>query len=83
MEVTIKDNRFVIIIKPWTIYFGLHKKVDRNMKYGIDFIIKHNEVLAEHTMKNEISWLLSKYEHGSNFREHREQQSEGTTQICS
>ena len=26
--------------------------------------------LAEHTTKNKISWLMSKYKHGNNIHEH-------------
>ena len=31
----------------------------------VDSIIKHSEVLAEHTIKNEISWLMFKYKDGN------------------
>ena len=37
------------------------KDVDRNLRHGIDSIIKHNEFLAQHTIKNEISQLLFKW----------------------
>ena len=39
----------------------------------IGFSIKNNEFLAEHTIKTEISKLLSNYEYGNNIYEHRKQ----------
>lgn len=55
-EVIIKNNELVIITerKP---FFYLSKKVDNKLKHDIDFITKHNEFLAEDTMKNEIGRL--------------------------
>ena len=41
--------------------------------HEIDFIIKHNGVLAEHTIKNNISQLLSQYKHRNNIQEHEKQ----------
>ena len=35
--------------------FDLAKKVDTNLKYGNDFIIKRNEVLVEDTIQNKTS----------------------------
>ena len=37
--------------------------VDNNLKHEIDFIINHNELLADHTTKDKIS----------QFHEHRKQ----------
>ena len=53
------------IREPKTIYFNFDlPKVDhKNLKNEIEFIIKHNESLAEHKIKNEISRLLCKYGH--------------------
>ena len=42
-------------------------------EWKIDFIRKNNELLAEHTIKNEISQLTAKYKHGSNIHEHEKQ----------
>ena len=39
----------------WTMY------VDNNLKHEIDFIINHNELLADHTTKDKISQF---HEHG-------------------
>ena len=50
MGVISKENQFVIIIEPKTIYFDLLKKFDNNLKREIDFIIKHNEILAKFTV---------------------------------
>ena len=36
-------------------------------------IIKHNEVLVEHIMKNKISRLLFKYKHVNDIHEHGKQ----------
>ena len=44
----------------------------------IGFIIKNTEFLAEHTIKTEISKLLSNYEYGNNIYEHRKQQNKWT-----
>lgn len=41
--------------------------------HEIDFIIKYNGVLAEHTIKNNISQLLSQYKHRNNIQEHEKQ----------
>ena len=40
------DNQLIITKEPTT--FDIH------LKYEIYFIIKHNELLAEHTIKNEV-----------------------------
>ena len=67
MGVHIGDNRFVITTKPKTFYFDLPKDGDNNLKHGNDSFIKHNEFLAEHTIKNEIRQLWSKYKHGNDI----------------
>ena len=57
----IGENKFVITTEPKTFYFDLPKVVGIILKYENYFIIKHNEPLAEHTIKKEIRQLLSKY----------------------
>lgn len=47
--------------KPKTINFDLPKHFDNNTKNETDFIIKHNEILAEDTMKIKIRELITKY----------------------
>ena len=56
----IEDNMLVIITEPKIIRFDLLKDVSKNLKHEIDSIIKHNEYLAENTIKHEIDQLLSK-----------------------
>ena len=51
MRVIIKNNQVLIITEPKTIYFDLPKSVGNNLKHETDFIIKHYEFLAEHTIK--------------------------------
>ena len=71
----IKANTLVIIteqklltliyLKILTIFeFDLHE---------FDFIIKQKYCLADHTIKNEISQLLSKYKHENSIHEKRKQ----------
>ena len=63
--VHINDNKLLIITEPKTIYFDLTQDVVNNLKHEIDFIIKQNDFLADHTIKNEISQILSKHKHGN------------------
>ena len=55
-----RDNKLVIKGEPKTLYFDLSENADNNSKQQISSIIKHNELLAKHTIKNEIRQLLSK-----------------------
>ena len=64
-----KDDKLVIITKPRTIYFDLSKTFDNNLKHEIGFIIKYNEFLAEHKIKNQIIQSLSKLKHGNDIHE--------------
>ena len=52
------------------------KDVDGNLKNEIEFIMKSNEYLVEHKMKNETEKLLLKCKYGNNIHEHRKQQDE-------
>ena len=54
MEVII-ITEIVIITEPETIDFDLSEDVGKNLKYEIDAIIKDNNFLAEHQIKNAIS----------------------------
>ena len=47
-------TKLVIIAEPKTVHFNLSKKVGNNLKQEIYFIIKHNEILAEHTIKTRL-----------------------------
>ena len=73
MGVVIKENKLVIIREPKSNHFDFLKDVNTNLMHEINFIIKDNKFLAEHTTKNEGSQLLSKYKHGNNIHEHRKQ----------
>lgn len=53
MGMTIKDKKLVIIAEAKAIQFDLLKDVGINLKHEIDFTIKHNESLPEHTTKKQ------------------------------
>ena len=63
----------VVKREPKTFYFDFDwpKDVDEILKHDIEFIIKSNESLAENKIKNETEQLYSKYKHGNNIHEHR------------
>ena len=54
---------------------------DNNLANEIDSIIKHNELLVEHTIKKEVRQLLPKYKHGNNIHEQGKRINELTTKI--
>ena len=54
MEVIIITD-IIIITEPKTIHFDLSKDVGKNLKYEIDAIIKDNNFLVWHIIKNAIS----------------------------
>ena len=58
MVVHIVYNKLVTTTEPRTFHFGLPNHADNNLEHKIDSIIKHNELLAEHTIKNEVRQLL-------------------------
>ena len=55
MGVITKEKKLVIIAETKTIHFDFSKDASNSLKHEIDFIIKHNEVLIEHKVKNEVS----------------------------
>ena len=61
MGVFIEGNKVAIITQPIpflkTIPFGLPKNVDNSLRHEINFIIKHNEFLAEDTIKAKLALL--------------------------
>ena len=67
------DNKLVVATGYKTFHFDLPKDVDKKLKYKIDFIVKHNELLTEHIVKSKIRQLLSKYKHGNDIHEHEKQ----------
>ena len=56
-----------------TFHFDLPKDLGNNLKHEIDFIIKHKEFLADQTMENKISRLLSKYKYENDIHKHGKQ----------
>ena len=62
----------VVIRKPksFDFDFDLFKNVDKNLKHETEVMIKHNESLAKHTIKNESRQLSSKYKHENDIHEH-------------
>ena len=44
------DNKLVIKREPKTLYFDLSENSDNNSKQEISSIIKHNELLAKHSI---------------------------------
>ena len=55
MGVHSHKNKLLIITEPKTIYFDLPQDVITNLMQETDYMIKQNECLAEHTIKNELS----------------------------
>ena len=58
-----EENKLVKAIEHKTFPFDLPKDAGINLKHEIYSIIKYNELLPEHAIKNEITQLLSKYKH--------------------
>ena len=54
MGVYIKYNMLVTVTEPKTFCFDLPKQFDKNLKHEIDFIIKYNEILSNHTVIDKI-----------------------------
>ena len=73
MRMIIKENQLVIITEPKIIYFEFPKNNDNSLMHETVFIIKHNQLLAEHKMKNKISRLSSKQKHGNDIHGHGKQ----------
>ena len=69
----IDGNKFVIVAEPKTIHFNLYKHTVIHFKYEIDSIIKHNKLLVENKVKNEIRQLSSKNKYGNIIHEHGQQ----------
>ena len=70
MGVHIGDNKLIITTALTTFHFYLAKD-DINLKHEICFIMKYNELLAEHKIINETRQLLSKCKHGNDIHEHK------------
>ena len=57
--------------EPKNFHFDLPKDAGIKLEHEIDSTIKQNE----HTMKNKVRQLLSKYDHGNDTCEHGKQQN--------
>ena len=55
MGVHSNKNKLLIITEAKTIYFDLPRDVVTNLMQETDYVIKQNECLPEHTIKNELS----------------------------
>ena len=67
------EKKLVVTTGRKTFHFDLPKDLDKDLKHEIDSIIKSNKLLAEQTIKNKISQLLSKYKNRNDIHEHRKQ----------
>ena len=56
-----ETKTIVITKKPKTFHFDLLKDVGINLKHEKYFLLKHNEILADYTIKEKTEQLLSKY----------------------
>ena len=52
-----EDNELIITAEPKTFRFDLPSNLGINLKHETDIIIKHNELLPEHKIKNEVRQL--------------------------
>ena len=52
LSILFDDEKLVIIRLPKSIRFELTKKIDNNLKFEVNHIIKHNEFLAEENKQN-------------------------------
>ena len=68
MGVWIGDNKIIQIF-----HFDFPKVISNSLIHEIDFVIKQNEFLAKHTIKNKARQLWSKYKHENNIHEHGKQ----------
>ena len=60
--------KLAITVEPKTFHFDLPKYAD-NLALEIDSIIKHNKLLAGHTIKTEVRQSLSKDKYGNYIHE--------------
>ena len=66
----IVDNKLVITKEPKHYCFDLPKDADNILDHEI---IKHDELLAYNTIKNEVRQLFPKYKHRPDIHKHRKQ----------
>ena len=65
----------MVVREPKTFHFNfdLPKTFNKSLKHETEFIVKRNEYLTEDKIKTKISQLLSRYKHGNDIYEYREQ----------
>ena len=51
----IEEKKVALLTEPKTTHFDLTNFFGNNLQHAIDSVIKYNEFLAEHTVKNKIS----------------------------
>ena len=54
MGVDIGDSKLTIITKPKNFRYDLPKDIDNTLEHEIDYIIRHNKLLAVYAIKNGI-----------------------------
>ena len=69
----IEEKKVAVLTEPKTTHFDSTEFFGNNLQHAIDSVIKYNERLAEHTVKNNISQPLSKYKHGNDTHKHGKQ----------
>ena len=69
MGAHIEYMKLIITIASKTFCFDLPKDAYNYLEHKIDSFIKHNELLAEHTIKKKVRQLLSKYKHKNDIYE--------------
>ena len=62
--ITMEDKKPVVTTGHKTFHFDWPKDVDKNLKHEVDSILKYNELLDGHAIKDQIRQLLSKCNHG-------------------
>ena len=62
----------VVITEQKHFYFDCYfsKDVDKSFKHEIESVIKRNESVGKHKIKNETYQLLFKYKHGNDIHKH-------------
>ena len=70
-----EGNKLVTITDLKTSHLDSLKDAGINLKCETYSIIKHNKLLPENTIKNEIRQLLSKYRHENDIPEQEKQEN--------
>ena len=76
MGAHIEYIKLIVIKERKTFHFDLPRDTENNLMHEIASIIKHNKILPEHTIKNEVTQLFSKYEKENAIHEDGKQQNQ-------